>query len=780
MLKHQTIIDQLTIEEKASLLSGSNFWNSKAVKRLGIPSIMLTDGPHGLRKQGGNADAIGLNKSIPATCFPTAAALAHSWNPKLLYEVGEYIGREAVAQDVAVVLGPGLNIIRNPLGGRNFEYYSEDPYLAGELAVGMVKGIQSNGIAATPKHYAVNSQEQVRMSVDEIVDERSLREIYLEGFRRVVEEAKPKVIMSSYNKVNGQYASENTHLLKDILYGEWGFDGVVVTDWGANNDRVSGLKAGNQLEMPSTNGITDKEVVVAVASGNLAEKKVDQSVDSVLDLVLSTTEALKKKPHIDYTKHHQKAVEAARQSMVLLKNDDAVLPLKQEAKVAIIGDFAKIPRFQGAGSSLVNPTQLDGAYEALEQAKVRIVGYGEGYKRFGGKSKSRIQSSIRLAKEADVVLLFLGLNEAAEAEGFDRPHMRLPDNQLKLVDELAKIHQNIIVVLCGGAPAELPFIKNVKALLHSSLGGQGSGQAVSDILTGTYTPSGKLAVTYPLKYEDVPSAGYYPGLEATAEHREGIFVGYRYYDTKNVPVLFPFGHGLSYTSFSYADLKVENEVVSFTLTNTGKVAGEEIAQLYVKPLTKGVFKARRQLKGFTKVQLDPGETKQVEIQLDDKAFAYFNVEVDRWVIEAGEYEIEVGSSIDTIHLVHTLQVKGEKVSNPYSHTKFASYYAAEVTDVHDEEFTALINRELPPHLWNRTRKLTLEDTFVQLQYTNLFGKAVYGLLLLSRKVLLLFGKRNAANNIMFIMNMPFKKLSSFSGGKVSKRGLARFLKIINL
>ncbi|MBC5635210.1 glycoside hydrolase family 3 C-terminal domain-containing protein [Ornithinibacillus sp. BX22] len=779
MTNYKELIANMTLEEKASLMSGENFWNTKQIDRLRIPSIMLTDGPHGLRKQGGKADHLGLNKSIPATCFPTAATLANSWDLDLIQEVGSYLGKEAASEQVSVLLGPGLNIKRNPLCGRNFEYFSEDPYLTGKLAANMVKGIQSHGIAACPKHYAVNSQEHMRMTIDEVVDERALREIYLEGFRYAVEEGKPKTIMTSYNKVNGEYANENHHLMQDILYGEWDFQGVAVTDWGGNNDRVEGLKAGNQLEMPSTGGITDKEIVEAVQTGELQVEVLDEAVERMLQLIFETTNALQNTEKVDYEEHHQKAIEAARKSIVLLKNDKATLPLKKEQKVAIIGDFAENPRYQGAGSSLINPTKLDNALDALQATDLAIIGYEQGFKRFGGKSESLKKRALKLAQEADVVLLFLGLDEGSEAEGIDRADMKLRDNQLELVKELANVHDHIVVVLSGGSAIEMPFAEDVQAIVHGYLGGQGGATAIRDVLLGDYNPSGKLAETYALKYEDIPSAPYYPGLEATSEHRESIYIGYRYFDTKKVPVLFPFGHGLSYTEFAYSDLRVSEQSATFTIRNIGEVAGEEVAQLYIKPTNASVFRANKELKGFIKVHLEPGESKEVKIELDDHAFSYYNSFHHCWSIETGSYEIQVGSSIDDIRLSAVVEVQGDDTEHHYNKEALKPYYQADVHHIGDEAFHQLLGWTPPNPLWDRKAKLGYNDTIAQGKYKKGFGKLLYIVVLLAKKFLFFIRKPLLANNVMFVMNMPFRQIPRFSQGKISEKMVDRVLKLIN-
>lgn len=772
----RTLVAQLTLEEKAGLMSGANFWNTRGVERLGIPSIMLTDGPHGLRKQGGKSDNLGLNKSLPATCFPTASALANSWDESLAEKVGQCIGREAAHEQVSVLLGPGLNLVRNPLGGRSFEYYSEDPYVSGKLAAGMVRGIQSAGVAACPKHFAVNSQEHLRMSIDEVVDERSLHELYLEGFRRVVAEAHPRAIMTSYNRVNGTYANENTHLLDDILKQSWGFDGLIVTDWGGNNDRVAGLKAGNQLEMPSSGGVTDREIVASVRAGTLDEALLDTRAEELLRVVFALDEAIKNPPAVDYAAHHDIAIQAARASIVLLKNDTGSLPLASDAKVAIIGDFAKHPRYQGTGSSLVNPTKLDSAYDSLVAAKLSIVGYAQGFKRFGGKSQRLMHEAMQLAAQAETVLLFLGLDESSEAEGIDRTHMRLPDNQLQLINELAKHHKNIVVVLCGGAPVELPFTENVQTIIHGYLGGQGSGQAMADALTGAYNPSGKLAMSYPLTYDDVPSASNYPGQELTAEHREGLYVGYRYHDTRDMPVRFPFGYGLSYTHFDYQDIEADASGVSCLVANTGDKAGEEIVQVYVRPIAPQHFAPRHELKGHAKVSLQPGQSQRIRIVFDDHTFAHYDTQRSRWVVEAGERIIEVGASSRDIRLQQTIVVEGEVTAQ--DPRELPSYATGDVPHVGDDEFARLLGRALPPAKWNRQAALTLDDTIPQLAYQNLLGRASYGLLCGIRRMLFAIGKPITANNLMYVVNLPFSKIERLTRGKVSRRSVERFLRLV--
>lgn len=775
----------MTLEEKASLLSGANFWHTKPIERLGIPSIMLTDGPHGIRKQGGKSDHLGLNKSLPATCFPTAATLASSWDTGLLERVGAAIGEEAKAEQVSVVLGPGLNLVRNPLGGRTFEYFSEDPYITGELAAHMTQGIQSTGVAASPKHFAVNSQEHLRMSMDEIVDERTMHELYLEGFRRVVQGAHPRVIMSSYNKVNGVFANEHRELLDEILVKKWGFNGVVVTDWGGEHDRVAGLIAGNHLEMPSSGGVTDAEVVAAVKNGDVSEELLDARVNDLLELTLSTQATLKETPTINqpvlHETHHALATEAAEQSMVLLRNEHNTLPLKRGQTVAVIGEFAKTPRYQGAGSSLINPTQLDNSLDALISSGVTVTGFSKGFHRFGKRSKRLQKEAVALAKQADVALVFLGLDESSEAEGLDREHMQLPQNQRDLIEALTEAGIQPVVILAGGAPVELPFAEDTSAILHSILGGQAGGTAIVRILTGAANPSGKLAVSYPVSYADVPSANYFPGKERTAEHREGLYVGYRYYDTAHVAVRYPFGYGLSYTQFAYSDIHATHQEVTATITNTGDRAGAEVVQVYIRPPHSGVFRPMQELKAFTKVFLKAGESKTLTLPLDTHAFAHFDTVRHSWAVIDGDYEVCVGSSSRDIQGSAVVSVEGvtAETISPEKRTALEPYYTGDVQHVSNASFEALLGYAPPKAKWDRKKALTLYDTPRQLHYANWLGRSTYKLLLLSRRALLFFGKPLTANNVFFLIDMPFYKLPRLSGGKVKTAHLERFLRWVN-
>ena len=635
-MKHPDILKQLTLEQKVALLSGKDVWSTYAFPQAGVPSMVMSDGPHGLRRQLGRGDHLGQRPSQPATCFPTAACLAGSWDPALLEEVGRALGTEAAAQGVHMLLGPGMNLKRSPLGGRNFEYFSEDPYLSGKLAAALVRGVQSQGAAACIKHFAANSQELLRMTSDSVVDERTLRELYLTGFEIAVKEGRPLGVMSSYNRVNGTYANENPHLLTEILREEWGFTGMVVTDWGACNRQVDGLRAGSNLEMPGTQGDSDREVLSALDRGELTEDVIDRRVDELLDVVLATTEAARTAPkHFDEGAHHALARRAAAESAVLLKNEDSLLPLAPGTKVAVLGDLALEPRYQGAGSSLVRPTRLDRPLDCLKESGLKIIGHAKAYRRNGQPSEHLEREAAELARRAEAVILFLGIPECFESEGLDRDHLALPDNQVRALEVVAQANPNVVVVLAGGGVLELPWLDRCKALLHGYLGGQAGAGAAADLLTGKVDPSGRLAETFPLVLADAPNARYFPGRERTAEYREGLFVGYRYYQTVGKPVAFPFGFGLSYTTFAYSDLSVRRDGVSFTLTNTGARPGAEVAQVYLTGPRDRVFRPALELKGFQKVTLQPGESRRVAIPLDGYAFRWFNPRTNQWAVEGG-------------------------------------------------------------------------------------------------------------------------------------------------
>ena len=743
-------------------MSGANFWNTKGVERLGIPGMMLTDGPHGLRKQGGKADHLGLNKSIPATCYPSAAGLANTWDEALIEEMGEHLGLEAASEGVSVLLGPGVNIKRSPLCGRNFEYFSEDPYLSGKMAAALIRGIQSNGISACVKHYAANSQELRRMTNDSVVDERTLREIYLPAFEMAVKEGGVRTLMTSYNRVNGIYAHEHPHLLRDILYGEWGFGGMVVSDWGGNNDRVESVRQGGTLEMPSTNGQTDKHIVKAVRAGKLEESILDEQVDRLLDLVLSTQEHITGKTY-DRDAHHAAAAKVAEKSAELLKNEEKILPLNKQQRIAVIGDFAKEPRYQGAGSSKINPTKLDCGLDALKAIGANVTGFAPGFRRGGKMDAMLIRQACKLAENADVVLLWLGLDEGGEAEGVDRSDMKLPENQIALLDAVAEVNPNIVVVLSCGCAVEMGWDSKAKAVIHGYLGGQAGAPAMAKLLTGEVNPCGKLSETVPMCYEDVSSYAYYPGMEATSEYREGLYVGYRYFDTAKREVKYPFGYGLSYTEFAYSDLTVTDDAVHFTVRNIGSVYGEEIAQLYIHAATNGMFRPEQELKGFAKVSLNPGEEKRVTIALKDRSFAVWSILENDWVVEGGSYEVRIGASSRDTRLTAEVQ-KGGAVANPYAADVFTSYYSGEVQSVSDESFAALLGHAIPAAKWDRNAPISFNDTISQGEYLDGgIGKGFYNLIAFVRNVLMALEKKELGNNVMFVMNLPWRGVARMSG-----------------
>ncbi|MDC7124886.1 MAG: glycoside hydrolase family 3 C-terminal domain-containing protein [Spirochaetales bacterium] len=776
------IIERMSLEEKASLMSGMDFWQTQDIEKYGIPNIFLADGPHGLRKQVAAADHLGLNPSMPATCFPTAATLANSWNPEVCESVGQRLGEEAVVQKVNVLLGPGINIKRNPLCGRNFEYYSEDPYLAGKMAASLIRGIQSNGISSCVKHFAVNNQEKRRMSIDTIVDERSLREIYLTAFEIAVKEGQTKTLMSSYNRLNGTYTNENMHIMRDILRNEWGYNGCVVTDWGGSNERVAGLIAGNELEMPTTGGETNLDIINAVKSGNLDEKILDENVERLLTLVFDTEKAFTGE-HTEFNveEHHAIAEKAAEESIVLLKNEEQILPLNKDLKIAVIGDFAREARYQGAGSSVVNPTKLDNTLDCLSEYGINNIGFEAGFERYGKKSQAKIKKACDLAKKADAVLLYIGLDEVSEAEGLDRSVMSLPDNQLALVDAVAAVTPNIVVVLSCGAAIEMPWIDSVKAVVHGSLGGQAGARAMLRVLCGEVNPSGKLAETYPKAYEDTPSAANFPGMEVSVEYREGLYVGYRYFDTVGKEVLFPFGYGLSYTSFRYSNLSVNENGLSFEIENCGDKAGAEVAQLYVGCSGSEIFRPAKELKGFSKVFLDAGETQKVEILFDDKTFRYFNVDTNKWEIEGAEYQIMIGSSSTDIRLTQSIRKIGTGAASPYKKSELPGYYSGHAENITAEEFERLIGHKLSSSKWDKTRLLDYNDTIEQCCYAKGgFARFAYNLLGFIYWFLKKIGKRDTANLItMSVYNLPFRGISRMTGGMISMPMVDGLLMIAN-
>lgn len=776
-LKHKDIIDKMTLEEKAAFLSGKGEWESRDLKRLNIPSVFFADGPHGIRKQAGAGDHLGLNESLPATCFPTAAAVANSWNESLGEEIGQALGEEACAQDVNILLGPGLNMKRSPLCGRNFEYFSEDPYLAGKMAASYVKGIQSQGLFACPKHFAVNSQELRRMAMDAVLDERTLREIYLTAFEIAVKEGKAKAIMTSYNEVNGTYANENKHLLQDILREEWGFDGIVVTDWGGSNDHVKGVEAGSDIEMPNPGLDSAREIISAVKNGTLLMEAVDARVDELLDAVLYLSEqAENRKTAFDEKAHHELARRAAVESAVLLKNLDNILPLAAKTKVALIGDFALEPRYQGAGSSVVNAIHAESMEKMIQDYDLQTVGVCRGYKRSGGVDAALQKEALDIARNADVVLYCFGLDEISESEGLDRAHMRIPQNQIELLEALAKVNENVVGVLSAGSAVEMPWQNNCKAILHGFLSGGAGASAMLDLLTGKENPSGRLSETYPIRYEDTPAYRYFPGTERTAEYREAIYIGYRYYDTSKVRVQYPFGFGLSYTEFAYSDLQIDEKGVSLTVKNTGKYDGSEVVQLYVGLRNAIVFRPEKELKGFKKVFLKSGESKTVTIPFDDKTFRYWNVKTDNWEIEMGDYDIMAGASVNDIRLKGKLSVEGTTDRYPYNPAQLPYYYTGLVQSIHDDEFRNLLGHPIPSGKW--LGEIGANDAICQMFYAkSALARMVYKRLTAMKKKSEDAGKPDL--NILFIYNMPFRGIAKMTGGMVSREMVEGILAIVN-
>lgn len=812
---HSDIIGKMSLEQKAAMMTGRDFWSTAEIPELGVKSLALSDGPHGLRKQAAASDHLGLNASIPATCFPTAATMANSWNEALGEEMGEALGEEAAAQNVNVLLGPGVNMKRNPRCGRNFEYFSEDPYIAGKMAAAYIRGIQKNGTSACVKHFAANNQEERRMVSNSVIDERTLRELYLTAFEIAVKEGKTKSVMTSYNRINGVHADENTHLLRDILRGEWVYDGLVVSDWAGTNDKVASCVAGSDLEMPACRYGAD-DVVAAVESGKLDIRYVDECIERILTLMDETTAGEKGKD-FDKPAHHKLAQRCAEESIVLLKNNGA-LPVNNDVKVAIIGDFAYNPRYQGAGSSIVNPTVLNRFTELLDKPEpenkpykqglgttgkeieipvvetyvedlheytMNVVGYAKGFDRYGKKKKGLSKKAVKLANKSDIVLLFLGLDEISEAEGLDREHIKLPQNQIDLYNAVKATGKKIVVVLSCGSAVELGFARDADAILYACLSGQACADAVFNVITGKVNPSGKLAETFPVAYADCPSASHFPGKKMTVEYREGLFIGYRYYGTANVPVEYPFGHGLSYTTFEYSDLKVSDGGVTFKISNTGSVDGAEAAQLYIGKADGAVFRPAKELKGFAKKFIKAGEAVEVQIPFDDKTFRYFDVKTNKWEEEAGEYEIYIGASSADVRLVGKVSRKGTGAQSPYSADELPSYYSGRVGSVGDDEFAALYGEDLPTDDYAFTNKrktrIVIDEncTVADLRYGKRWiGRLFSGVIRFAIKFLRGIGKRMTANTlVMGVLHQPVRGLAKFMGW--SRRRMEGFMAMCN-
>ena len=782
--KIKDLIKEMTLEEKTALLSGKDFWSTKAISKLNIDSIYLTDGPHGVRKQSTNADELSLQKSIATTCFPTACCSACSFDPNIMYEMGEAISKEAKENKVAVVLGPGINIKRSPLCGRNFEYFSEDPYLAGKMASGWISGLEDNGIQSSLKHFAANNQETLRLIIDSVVDERALREIYLYAFEIAVKESKPSTIMCSYNSVNGAFASENKYLLNDILRKEWGFDGIVISDWGAVNDRVEALKAGLDLQMPSTNGYDDKKVYNAVKENKLDERILNKSVERLLYFTLYSMDNIYNDYSYDKEENHNIARHIAENSIVLLKNEDKILPAKKDSKIAVIGEFAQKPRYQGNGSSLINAYKIDTAEEYFKENNLEF-NYAKGYDSNSSSiDKSLIEEAVNTAKDKDLVIIFAGLINSYESEGFDRKHLNLPENHNYLIEEVSKVNKNVVVVLSIGAPVLMPWIDKVKGVLNLYLAGEAAVSAAFNIIFGIVNPSGKLAETFPLALEDNPSYKYFPGGNKAVEYRESIFVGYRYYDKTEKDVLFPFGFGLSYTTFEFSHLIVsdantiaglDNIHVVFDIKNTGDIFGSEVAQIYITPPENNVFKAKRELKGFIKVFLEPNETKTVILKLNKRSFSFFNTETKKYEIESGIYTISVGNSSRNLLLSKNMEIN----SNNYYQKRIESYFDFKDIDVSDKDFEALIGRELKPINIKADKPYNINNNLSDLMHEET-AKEFYNKLLAGLNDMFKDDKTDTKKMFESMMlETPLRSLYTMSGGIISREDIEELLNKLN-
>ena len=750
-------IAKLTLREKADLLTGKAFFKTRDYPEYGIREMYLSDGPHGLRKQAEAADHLGLHKSIPATCFPTASLMACSWDEALGERLGAALGREAGAQGVDMVLGPGLNIKRSPLCGRNFEYFSEDPFLAGKLAAAYVRGIQSQNVSACVKHFAANNREYRRMTADSVVDERTLREIYLTGFEIAVKEGGANAVMTSYNRLNGTYTNENPHLIQDILRGEWGFEGAVVTDWGGSNSRVAGLKCGNDLEMPAC-GYGADDLVRAVEEGEIPESLLDESVARVL--ALAEFSAGKNAEPFDEEAHHALARECAARSMVLLEND-GTLPLNGTEKVALIGDFAFTPRYQGAGSSVVNPTKLSNPERALRAAGVNVIAAERGFHRYGKKRRKLYRRALKAAAKSDVVLFFAGLDEYSEAEGLDRTHIRIPENQKTLYRALIAAGRKVVVVLSAGAVVETDWTAGAAAVLYAGLAGQAGAEAIADVLCGTVNPAGKLAETWVEKYGDEPTAENFPGGRDVTEYREGLFVGYRYFKTAGVKSRYPFGYGKSYTTFEYSDIKATREGVTFTVTNTGARAGDEIAQVYIARPHSRIIRPAVELKGFCRVALKAGESKEIFVPFNDRTFAHYDTARGAWTVEKGEFEVRVGASSEDVRL--TAIIESEGTMSEDERAEFPHYAAC--MRVPDEEYYRLLGYVPQTQELKRRTEVTENTTIGDLKYARGWsGRLFAGGIRAAIGVFRLLGRKETVNTLTTgALSLPIRGLAKFGG-----------------
>ncbi|MCF7924820.1 MAG: glycoside hydrolase family 3 C-terminal domain-containing protein [Candidatus Izimaplasma sp.] len=781
MLNAKAVVKELSLDTKIKLLSGKNFWYLPEIKEFNLKSIMLTDGPHGLRKQKDSGDHLGISNSVPATCFPTASALASSWNKDLIYKVGETLGEECLSERVSVLLGPGINIKRNPLCGRNFEYFSEDPYLTGALATSMINGIQSKGIGTSIKHFAVNNQETMRMVVDTIVDERTLRELYLKAFEMAIKASQPWTVMSSYNLINGVYASENKKLLQTILKDEWRHLGIVVTDWGANNDRVRGLIAGQELEMPSSNNLHDKRLKKATEEKKITLNLLDERVERIVELIIKANETLNKetKPY-NKEKHHQFAKEVARESMVLLKNEDNILPLNNKKSVALIGVFAKTPRYQGSGSSLIQPTKLASAYDAFKDILGDNLSYAKGYALDSDKvNETLIKEAVEKSKKADVVVIMAGLTDRYESEGFDRDHLELPMNHNSLIEEVVKVNKNVIISLSNGSPVKMPWINNVKAIIEQYLTGQASGLALAEIIFGKVSPSGKLAETFPNDLAEIPSTKYFPGKPRQVKYVEGLYVGYRAYDKLNIEPLFPFGYGLTYTSFKYNNFKVTSNKstktikVSLDLTNTGNMIAKEIVQVYVSKKDSLVYRPIQELKAFEKLELKPEQTKAINLSI---AYDDLKVYQKGFKLEPGEYEVRISASSRDTKYSKTINItSNDQIVDDLNET-YKNFNKATV--LKETDFKHLLGHKIPEY--PSIKPYHMNSTLGEIKQTYI-GKKLFKLVY-KQMAPMIDNETNETTKKMIektVEQMPFRSLVIFSEGRLSLKRANGMLDLMN-
>ncbi len=719
MSKLEDIIKSMRLKEKIAFCSGANFWQTKSYEKYRVPALFMCDGPHGLRKQENTADMLGVHKSRKATCFPSEVTTASSWDVELVESVGAAIGQEAKDQKVGLVLGPGANIKRNPLCGRNFEYFSEDPYLAGKLAAGFIRGIEAQGVGSSLKHFAANSQELSRFTSNGIIDERTLNELYLPAFETAVKEGKPSTVMCSYPKINTVHSSDNQELLTTILRDKWGFEGLVVTDWGAMNNRIKGFEAGCDLSMPGGSSYMEKDVLNAVKSGELSESKIDESVRRILQLVLKAQDTLSADYKADYKAHHKIAKKAATEGAVLLKNNDEILPLKSETKLAVIGWMANNMRYQGAGSSHINPTEVSQPLDYIKEIASSTV-FAQGCDAKGNTTDQLLQEVSSVASKAEVTVVFAGLPDSYESEGFDRTSMKMPEGHIKMIEAAVKANPNTIVVLMCGSVVECPWADSVKGLLYLGLPGQAGGEAIADLLYGKANPCGKLAESWPFKYEDVPSSEIYDKT-TDALYQEGLYVGYRYYDKAKVQVRWPFGYGLSYTSFEYSDLKVSASEVSVAITNNGSVAGKEVVQLFVRAPETGtqarVHRPIRELKGFKKVYLEPGQSTTVNFKLNDRSFAIWN---GNWVVPGGEYQIEIGDLQEKVQLEGNFKPNYDSSSN----IDFPTWYDTCQGKPNLKDWEKLIGKPYTPPVLKKGQ-FTMDNTVLEMKDYSFIMKIMY-------------------------------------------------------